>query len=80
MAKRGLAGWPPLDACYYAHSTPDAAVAATFPRSSKLFKAPRVLLQVSYICPQRCCITLLQVILDDCSHEEAERLLTQQAV
>lgn len=45
VAKRGTS-WPPLDACYYAHSTPEAAVAAMFPRSSKLFKAPRVLLQV----------------------------------
>eukprot|EP00892_Ulva_mutabilis_P007402 jgi/Ulvmu1/5033/UM021_0050.1 len=45
-SKRGAVGWPPLDSCFYACPSPDAAVAVSFPRNSKLYKAPRVLLQV----------------------------------
>ena len=50
LARRGALGWPPLETCFYAHSTPQAAVASLFPRSSKCLSAPRVLLKVCTRC------------------------------
>ncbi|GMH39735.1 hypothetical protein BSKO_07633 [Bryopsis sp. KO-2023] len=46
VAKRGAIGWPPLHACYFGYPTPPQAVAADFPRTSKLVDAPKVLVQI----------------------------------
>ncbi|KAK9830392.1 hypothetical protein WJX72_011505 [[Myrmecia] bisecta] len=45
-AKRGGAAWAPLDACYFGFQTPQEAVAAQFPRNSRLKKAAKVLIQI----------------------------------
>lgn len=47
-SKRGAIGWPPLDSCFYACPSPEAAIAVAFPKNSRLSKAPRVLLQVHF--------------------------------
>lgn len=48
-SKRGAVGWPPLDSCFYACPSPEAAIEVTFPKNSRLSKAPRVLLQVCFV-------------------------------
>lgn len=47
LAKRGVAAaWPPLHACFFAHSSPDEARLARFPKDSRTLSAARVLIQV----------------------------------
>lgn len=48
-SRRGVGrplGWPPLDCCFYAYSTPEQAVNTEFPRNSALRTAPKLLIQV----------------------------------
>uniref|UniRef100_A0A061S4G8 Uncharacterized protein n=1 Tax=Tetraselmis sp. GSL018 TaxID=582737 RepID=A0A061S4G8_9CHLO len=48
-SRRGVGeplGWPPVDSCYFASSTPEQAVNTEFPRNSALLAAPKLLIQV----------------------------------
>eukprot|EP00873_Tetraselmis_striata_P002830 jgi/Tetstr1/423094/TSEL_013864.t1 len=48
-ARRGVGlplGWPPLECCFYAYTTPEQAVNTEFPRNSALLHAPKLLIQV----------------------------------
>ena len=46
LAKCGASAWPPLFSCYFAFESPEKAINARFPSSSKLSDAPRVLIEI----------------------------------